>query len=399
MKQNFLEGSRGTDIRQKKLGVLIGGSGLVGGALIHYCKTRKPDAIELLSPNSKKISLREPGDIKQYFRQYRPDFIINCAITTLDSDAQLTYETNYLGCINLARAAMALKVPYIHFSSAATLPDGEELTEEQTLPLSANLSNYAKSKLMTEKTLRHLHETGGLDYTLIKLGVVYGTHDHKVQGFHRLLMTIARKSLLFMMTSRGTCHSYTCCNKIPPFVDYLLAHREEFSGQTYHFVDREPVELGRLILSIKSTLGISVPKEIYIPYPLARFGTNCLQWILRGLNRLGIEARLPPELMFMENCYATQTLSTAKLKGSSYGIPEPETTVFTELPAIIDYYVARWAHLNLVPAGNVCFVDPLKQAEGFAHNPQHLIEAIHSGRIDPLADFAELRETEPAPQG
>jgi len=392
--------ARRPDISEKKLGVLIGGSGLIGGALMHYFKTERTDAFELLSPNSKKLSLREPGDIKHYFRKYRPDFIINCAIAALDSDAQLTYETNYLGCINLAKVAMALKIPYIQFSSAATLPNGENLTEEQTLPLRAELSNYAKSKLMAEHTLRHLNETGGLDYSIIKLGVVYGKHDHKVQGFHRLLLTIARQSLLVMMTGRGVKHSYTCCRKIPPFVDYILAHRDEFSGQSYHFVDQEPVELSRLILAIKSALRISVPKEIYLSYPLARFGTNCLKRILRGLNRIGIEARLPAEMMFMENFYATQTLSTAKLQQSSYGLPEPETTVFTELPGLLAYYLTRWEHLNLVTASyNVCRIDPLKQTDGFCRNPQQLIEAVHSGTIDPLADFEELRQDESAPQG
>jgi hypothetical protein len=72
--------------------------------------------------------------------------------------------------------------------------------------------------------------------------------------------------------------------------------------------------------------------------------------------------------------------------------------VFTELPEIIDYYITRWEHLNLVSAYNVCFIDPLKQTEGFSRSPQHLIEAIHAGAIDPLADFEELRETEAARQ-
>ena len=389
--------TRRPDISQKKLGVLIGGSGLIGGALMYYFKTEQAEAMEVLSPNSKKLSLREPGDIKQYFRKYQPDFIINCAITALDSDAQLTYETNYLGAINLAKVAMALKIPYIHFSSAATLPSGEELTEEQVLPLNGEMSNYAKSKLMAEKTLRHFHETRGLDYTIIKLGVVYGKHDHKIQGFHRLLLTLARRSLLFMLTGRMVRHSYTSNKKIPPFVDYLLAHRDEFSGQTYHFVDEQPVPLSQLILKIKETLGITVPKEIYLSYPLARFGTGILKRVLRGLNRLGIEARLPAEMMFMENFYATQTLSTAKLKQSSYGIPEPEKDIFTELPALLDYYLTRWEHLNLVSAYKACPIDPLKQSEGFAHSPQHLLEAIHSGQIAPLADFEELRQTGSAP--
>ncbi len=384
--------SKHVDVSQKKFGVLIGGSGLIGGALNHYFKTRTPDDYEILSPNSKKLSLREPDDIKQYFRRYRPDFIINCAIASIDSDEQLTYETNYLGSINLAKVAMALKIPYIHFSSAATLPSGENLTEDQVLPLTANLTNYAKSKLMAEKTLRHLHESRGLDYTSIKLGVVYGKHDHKIQGFHQLLFTIAKQAMPFMLTTRGVMHSYTSTKKIPPFVHYILENRDEFTGQSYHFVDHNPVELGQLILTVKSYLELNIPREIYVTYPMAKFGTGFLRFILKGLNRIGIEARLPAEMMFMENFYKAQTLSTEKLKKSSYGIPDPHKSVFSELPSIIDYYITRWEHLNLISAYNVCFFDPLRQIEQFSAEPEKLLDAIHGERIQPLADFEELRQ-------
>jgi len=386
--------SKRIDVSTRKFGVLIGGSGLIGGAITHYFKTRPSEEIEILSPNSKKLSLREPGDIKQYFEKYRPDFIINAAIAAIDSDAQLAYETNYLGSINLAKVAMALKIPYIHFSSAATLPPGENLGEDQVLPLTAAMSNYAKSKLMTEKTLQHLHETRGLDYTVIKLGVVYGKHDHKIQGFHRLLFTIAKQAMPFMLTGRGIMHSYTSTRKIPPFIHYLIENREEFSGQAYHFVDHNPVELGQLIQTIKCYLDISIPREIYISYPLARFGAGCLRFALKGLNKIGIEARLPAEMMFMDSFYKTQTLSTRKLTESSYGNPDPEHSIFTELPSIIDYYITRWEHLNLVSSYNVCFFDPLRQTDQFTHDPARLVEAIHSGRIDPLADFEQLRKPE-----
>ena len=383
------------DISKRKLGVIIGGSGLIGGTLNHYFKTKSPDEIEILSPNSKKLSLREPDDIRQYFQKYQPDFIVNSAISALDGDAQLTYVTNYLGCINLAKVAMALKIPYIHFSSAATMPNGENLDENQAMNLSAGLANYAKSKLMAEKTLQHLHNTRGLDYTIVKLAVVYGKHDHKIQGFHRLLYTIASQAMLFMLTGKGVRHSYTNTKKIPPFVHYLINNREEFSGQEYHFVDPEPVELRSLILAIKSHLQIGIPKEVYVSYPLAKFGIKVLGVILKGLNKIGIEARLPPELMFMESFYKTQTLSMDKLAQTSYGIPEREQTIFTELPAIIDYYITRWEHLNLISAYDLPRTDPLQQAELFSEAPQTLIDRIHRGQIDPLADFEDLKTTDP----
>jgi nucleoside-diphosphate-sugar epimerase len=187
------------------LGVLIGGSGLIGGTLAPYFKTKTTDSIELRAPSSKKLSIRNAGDIRDYLKRVRPDFVINTAIANIGSDSQLAFEVNYLGTLNLARAAAALGIPYIHISSAAILPYGEEIKEEEHLPLTAQLNNYAKSKLMAEQTLRHMHQNVGLDYTAIRLAVVYGEHDHKIQGFHRLFFSIADQAMPVLFTKKKYC--------------------------------------------------------------------------------------------------------------------------------------------------------------------------------------------------
>lgn len=374
--RNLKNPSSRTDLTKSKLGVLIGGSGLIGGTLMHYFKTQTSEDIEVLSPNSKKLSLREPEDIKQYFEKYKPDFIINSAIASIDSDAQLAYEINYLGSIKLAQMAMALKIPYIHISSAATLPMAENVTEDDMLSLSADLPNYAKSKLMAERTLKHLHETRGLDYTIIRLGVVYGKHDHKIQGFHRLLFSIANQAMPFMMTRPGISHSYSNTQKIPHFVYHILDRREEFSGQTYHFVDREPVELNNLILTIKNHLQAKTPREIYIPYQVANLGKSLITWLRKKFAKVGVEIKLPAELMFLENFYKSQTLSSDKLENSSYIDPAPHNTIYTELNEIIKYYSTRWKHLNLLSSNNSLNASQGKVTE-FLKSPESLLETTH----------------------
>lgn len=365
------------NVSSEKLGVLVGGSGLIGGAITHYFKTKTAGTIELLAPNSKKLSLREPEDIKRYFKGCKPDFIINTAITALDSDPMLSFETNYLGSIYLAKEALALGIPYIHFSSAAVMPHGENLTEDACLALTPTLPNYSKSKLMAEMTLKHLAETQGLDYTVIRMAVVYGKHDHKIQGFHRLFFSIADQAMPFMMTRPGVMHSYSNSKKVPPFVHHVLNHREEFSGQTINFVDRLPVELATLVLTIRSYLELNFPKEVYVPYPMAKFGNTVMRRLLRTLRRIGIEARLPAELIFMESFYKTQTLSAAKLESSSFVDPVPGMTVLAYLPEIIEYYLTRWEHLNLIEPFNKEFFDPKKRANDFLRSPETLLESIH----------------------
>ena len=64
----------------KMSGLLVGGSGLIGGYLLHYFKTKTPE-IDVRAPNSKKLSLRELNDIISYFKRHKPDFVVNTAIT------------------------------------------------------------------------------------------------------------------------------------------------------------------------------------------------------------------------------------------------------------------------------------------------------------------------------
>jgi len=374
----------------RRIGTLIGGSGLIGGALMHYFKTHIGDEIDVLAPNSKKLSLREPEDIRQYFRKNRPAFIINTAIASIDSDAQMALEVNYQGAINLARVALALEIPYIHFSSAAIMPNGENLAEEDVRPLTADLSNYAKSKLMVEQTLKHMHETQGLDYTAIRLGVVYGKHDHKIQGFQRLLFSIMNRSMLMLLTKRGVFHSYTHAKKLPPFIHYILDHREEFGGKIYNFVDPEPVELATVILTIKRFLKVSIPKKIFLPYPLAKLGRHVLEILIKGLNRIGVESRMPGELMFMENFYQTQTLSADRLLQSSYRDSEGDKiTVYSKLPDMIKYYMTRWEHLNLISSLDFCYFDHTHKVEEFETNPTQLLETVKENELEPFTGLED----------
>lgn len=379
--------TQGNSSSKKLLGVLIGGSGLIGGSLAQYFKTKTPDTVDLRAPSSKKLSIRNAADIKDYLKRLQPDFVINTAIANIDSGSQLAFEVNYIGTLNLARAAAALNIPYIHISSAATLPNGENLTEDDCLDIQPQLNNYAKSKLMAEETLKYMYKTVGLDYTCIRLAIVYGEHDHKIQGFHRLFFSIADESMPVLFTKKKVMHSYSNANTFPYFVHHVLQNRKEFNGETYHFVDKEPVELANLILTIRSYLELKTPREIYVPYSVAIFGKKVLKILLKGLSRIGIHGGLPAELMFLESFYKTQTLSADKLLNSSFVNPRPEETIHTKLPALVVYYLNRWTHENLISTFNESVLHPDAISNDFEHSPVELLHTIHE---DSTAPFTEL---------
>ena len=376
----------------KTRGIIVGGSGLVGGALVHYFNKCCTDNIEILSPNSKKMSLASEDDIERYAAYWKPDFIVNSAITAIDSDPQLAYTINYIGSINLARVALKLNIPYIFISSAAVLPAGVAINENQHLNLEAKLSNYAKSKLMNERTLKHMHEQDGLDFTALRLAIVYGKHDHKIQGFHRLLYSVVDQAMPLFLTAKGVHHSYSNTKKVPLFIHHALNNRSEFSGQIDNFADPHPVELVHLIQTIKNYLGVKKPRNIYLPLKVAKFGAGVLKRLLKALLQIGIEAKMPPELMFLNQFYESQTLDTTKLKQSSFIDPLPEQSIYTRLPEIIEYYISRWEPRNLISGFNDDYFITREDVQQFIESPEELLHQIHDGEFSPFSEFTELQE-------
>jgi hypothetical protein len=168
----------------------------------------------------------------------------------------------------------------------------------------------------------------------------------------------------------------------------MLENRDEFTGQAYNFVDKEPVELVALIKAIKTYLDVKAPREIYIPYPLAKTGQTFILWLIKRLGRMGVEIRLPAELQFMKSFYETQTLSIEKLENTSYADPDPDVTVFTELTSIIYYYLLRWKHLNRITTFNDDTIqDSSSPAGEFLNSPDTLLEDINKYSHKPLEDY------------
>ncbi|MCI5210702.1 MAG: epimerase, partial [Candidatus Electrothrix sp. ATG2] len=188
-------------------------------------------------------------------------------------------------------------------------------------------------------------------------------------------------------------HSYSNANKLPLFVHHVLTHREEFSRQTYHFVDKEPVEFDDLILTIRAYLELNKPREVYIPYPFVRMGKFFLERLTHFLSWFGIGVRLPPEYMFLKDFYLSQVLSVEKLEQSSFVDPAPEENIYTRLPSLVVYYLTRWGHLNLITRyKNEFFTDTLE--EDFLSHPETLLKNVHADSITPFAELQESTDDE-----
>jgi len=85
-------------------------------------------------------------------------------------------------------------------------------------------------------------------------------------------------------------------------------------------------------------------------------------------------------------------LSVEKLRRSSFGVPNPQVTVFSELPDIVQYYMGRWQNLNLISPVDKDLQITSPGTQMFLNDPQALLEGLHNGSYKYLADYDSLQE-------
>ena len=94
--------------------------------------------------------------------------------------------------------------------------------------------------------------------------------------------------------------------------------------------------------------------------------------------------------MFLKNFYITQTLSSKKLAASSFVDPFPDATVFSVLPLLIDYYLTRWNHLNLLSSDVKERHSYSSEGRRFLESPQGLLKELEKKShlsLDELEEF------------
>lgn len=66
----------------------------------------------------------------------------------------------------------------------------------------------------------------------------------------------------------------------------------------------------------------------FYPLPIAILGAKALKLLLKNLLRIGIDAKMPAELLFLNQIYKTQTLDPAKFQSTSFTNPMPNETTY-----------------------------------------------------------------------
>ncbi|MCB0725844.1 MAG: SDR family oxidoreductase [Ignavibacteriae bacterium] len=170
---------------------MTGSNGLLGQAVASVILRESDHEVILSSVEEKsfydfgklyiKLDITSKEEVKKVVEYHKPSVIINCAAFTnvdkCETERELSWKINVDGVKNLIIAAKKNDVKIVHFSTDYVFDGKNGPYDELSVP--NPVSFYGREKLASENSLI----TSGINYTIIRTLVLYGTGNNVKPNF------------------------------------------------------------------------------------------------------------------------------------------------------------------------------------------------------------------------
>jgi len=167
--------------------LITGCGGMLGSSVYPYLKEKEYEVlatdIDLNEPWLSKLDVRDFSGAEKVVKEFGPDIILHlAALTSLEyceDHPEETYETNFLGTLNIAKITKRLDIPLVYISTAGVFDGKKDKYTEEDYPNPINV--YGKSKFYAEIAVENLLSK----YFITRAGwmVGGGKKDHKFVSY------------------------------------------------------------------------------------------------------------------------------------------------------------------------------------------------------------------------
>ncbi|MEG1719113.1 MAG: dTDP-4-dehydrorhamnose reductase [Clostridia bacterium] len=260
---------------------IVGADGMLGGELTERLSNNSE--INILATTINDIDITVYNDVISKAKEFKPDYIINCAAYTnvdgCETNVELAFDVNSKAVQNLADAANIIDAVIIHISTDYVFDGTLDISKSYTEDMPVNpVSVYGKSKLAGENAIQTANK-----FYILRTAWMYG----KGNNFVRTMLNLANtKSEINVVGDQNG--SPTSATTLCEIIERFLIIKPEFG--IYHSSNEgftTWAEFAKLIFKIsnKNVKVNSVTSEEY-PSPTKRPKNSKLS---KGkLNSIGI---------------------------------------------------------------------------------------------------------------
>lgn len=113
---------------------------------------------------------------------------------SFNAPSKLLYDVNVVGAYNVARAALEMNIPMVHFSTVATMGRQQGVFDESA-QRGDQICAYGESKARGDNLIRDMRDSMGLKVTIVYPGPVLGSGDNNASA--KYIWAVTRPNLPF----------------------------------------------------------------------------------------------------------------------------------------------------------------------------------------------------------
>ncbi len=276
--------------------LITGGTGFIGYHLAKKCaelgwsvtsiSTKSPPGIRKLKTikylicnvNSKKL-IRKKINLNY-------DYVVNFAGYVDHSDKKKTYRSHFIGCKNLALHFKNSKIKkFIQIGSSIEYGKKKSPQIESKSNRQKMYSTYGKAKLLSTKFLLNLHKNYNFPATILRLYLVYGTH----QDMNRVIPITIINSLKNEMFACSNGEQFRDFLNVSDAVNAIIKilKNNHTEGEIYNLGSGKPIKVKTIINKICKQTGGGKPlfgkikprkDEIKKLYPSIKKISQTINW-------------------------------------------------------------------------------------------------------------------------
>jgi len=284
--------------------LIVGGTGFIGFFLAKKCielgwsvtsiSARKPRKIRKLSRVKYLISNISKKNFFKKISKRNFEYVVNLGGYVDHSNKKKTYNTHYLGSVNLANYFLKKKIKrFVQIGSGGEY--GKARSPQKELKTSKPLSVYSKSKYLAAKYLLKIHKKKKFPITIFRLYQVYGPRQD-LNRFVPIVINSCIKNITFPCSNGQQYRDFIYVTDV---ISAILKSfkKEKSNGKIINLGTGKPIKIKNIIFLIRKITKKGNPQfgkinlrkeENLITYPSISRAKKLLKWRPKINFRLGL---------------------------------------------------------------------------------------------------------------
>lgn len=240
--------------------------------------------IDFFSLSKNDIDITQPDMIQQSLKKFSPTIAVNLAaytaVDSAESNIDLAYEVNAIGCKNLAISCSMLKLPLVHISTDYVF-DGLSKIPYKPNDSTNPINIYGASKLKGEELIKEYSN----NHIILRTAGVYGEFGN---NFLKTMLNLSQTSKeLSIIADQLTTPTYSGDLAFAIAKICLAYHESSLENNIYHYGGPEILswfDFAKEIFSYMHTIQPELNSPVLLPIKSKNYNTPAKRPIFSALD-------------------------------------------------------------------------------------------------------------------